>query len=600
MQENHQELICYICKQKNPMKSIKYEFSCNHLYCLNCLFHLMFINNIQDFKNIAICHINCGCKNGYLEMDLKQINEMLKIKSKNEQNNQNLGNEREICTLHNLKQNYFCKNCQMYICQICCSNKEHKSHEIIENSKYALLYKDFLKNMPLKFKSIEEFIVNFEKVANNFKNQIEDDINNTINNINDLINNLVKIRAEYAKNIKEKYEQGSMALNILKLFYWNFYTDFSKSEKCEDIFLLKYLKNINYEFINMELTYNQRMFDQLNIIKNEAEVLKKSTDEIFNLKFEYQKVTREYRAGYKIFGHKDQITSLLLLKDKRLLSGSLDYSIRFWEEKQINQYINCEKIEQFVKPITCLYQISDGRILSSALKDNCTIRIWNKHSKEYECEITLSEHKGAITTITQLKDGRLISGSKDKKIIIWNINGKSFNMMQQLTDHKGGIYTIEKLKNGKIASGGEDKIIIIWNESNNKFFLKEQILDYHTSKIRCIIQLYDGRLVSAGEDNLLIFWKEKDNKYNFDLKIDNVHKKAITCLIQLKNGNLVTASKDKNIIIWEKNNDSFIQKQILEEHVRSVNCIVELNNGNIASAGADNIIILWKSGVMME
>ena len=97
-----------------------------------------------------------------------------------------------------------------------------------------------------------------------------------------------------------------------------------------------------------------------------------------------------------------------------------------------------------------------------------------------------------------------------------------------------------------------------------------------------------------------MFWKEKENKQNFDFKIDNVHKKAITCLIQLKNGNLVTASKDKNIIIWEKNNDYFIQKQILEEHVRSVNCIVELNNGNIASAGADNIIILWKSGVMME
>ena len=127
----------------------------------------MFINNIQDFKNIAICNINCGCKNGYLEMDLKQINEMLKIKSKNEQNNENSGNEREICTLHNLKQNYFCKNCQMYICQICCSNKEHKSHEIIENSKYALLYKDFIKHMPLRFKSIEEFIINFEKVANN-------------------------------------------------------------------------------------------------------------------------------------------------------------------------------------------------------------------------------------------------------------------------------------------------------------------------------------------------------------------------------------------------------------------------------------------------
>jgi WD40 repeat protein len=384
-----------------------------------------------------------------------------------------------------------------------CKGDKHKSHKTIENSKYALLYKDFIKHMPLRFKSIEEFIVNFEKVANNFKNQIQDDINNTINNINDLINNLVKIRAQYAKNIKEKYEQGSMALNILKLFYWNFYIDYSNMTKCEDIFLLKYLININYEFINMELTYNKKMFDQLNIIKNQADILKKSTDELFYLKFEYQKLPREYSISSKLFGHKDQITSLLVLKDEKLLSGSLDFSIRIWEEKQINLFINTEKIEEFVKPITCLCQISDGRILSSAIKDNNTIRIWNKNSKEYECETTLTKHQGVVTCIIQLNDGRLVSGSKDKRIIIYikKIFTKSF----EINEHTEEISSLLQLKTEFLASSSFDKYIKIFKLNENNYEIIQSI-KAHDNFIHKIIELSNGNLISCSLDkNIKIF-----------------------------------------------------------------------------------------------
>ena len=71
MQGEEIPIYCYTCKQTKLIKSFKYDFNCNHSYCLNCLFHLMFINNIQDFKNIEICHINCLCKNSFLEMNLK-------------------------------------------------------------------------------------------------------------------------------------------------------------------------------------------------------------------------------------------------------------------------------------------------------------------------------------------------------------------------------------------------------------------------------------------------------------------------------------------------------------------------------------------------
>ena len=89
----------------------------------------MFINNIQDFKNIAICHINCGCKNGYLEMDLKQIKKEtvkkliqdfegveydesndnnISSKSNNKNSNQNTSNNDEIS--NNNDSNYDEKN----------------------------------------------------------------------------------------------------------------------------------------------------------------------------------------------------------------------------------------------------------------------------------------------------------------------------------------------------------------------------------------------------------------------------------------------------------------------------------------------------------
>ena len=71
----------------------------------------------------------------------------------------------------------------------------------------------------------------------------------------------------------------------------------------------------------------------------------------------------------------------------------------------------------------------------------------------------IKEHEDAVNHIIQLKDGRVVSCSADKKIIIWDLDFKSLYVFNEHTD---SINKLTPLKEGGFASAGTDKLINIW------------------------------------------------------------------------------------------------------------------------------------------
>ena len=72
-------------------------------------------------------------------------------------------------------------------------------------------------------------------------------------------------------------------------------------------------------------------------------------------------------------GHSDAIKSLCFLKDKRIISGS----------------------------------------------DDCTIKIWLLSRNGYICNHTFNEHNSTISGLIGINDDLFISGSYDKSIKVW-------------------------------------------------------------------------------------------------------------------------------------------------------------------------------------
>ena len=82
----------------------------------------------------------------------------------------------------------------------------------------------------------------------------------------------------------------------------------------------------------------------------------------------------------------------------------------------------------------------------------------NKSDKEH---LTLNGHSHVVRCITELKDGRIASGSNDKTIKIWDLN-KSDKEHLTLNGHSNAVTCITPLKDGRIASVSDDSTIKIW------------------------------------------------------------------------------------------------------------------------------------------
>jgi WD40 repeat protein len=138
----------------------------------------------------------------------------------------------------------------------------------------------------------------------------------------------------------------------------------------------------------------------------------------------------------------------------------------------------------------------------------------------------LSKHVGRVKSMMQMKNGYLITGGsemaskKDNSIMVWKPNDlDGFFHVQTLNGHKSDINGLIELKDGRILSSSKDRTLRIWksfvkqdkNKENEIQFQIDEILNEYKHGIYLILQIKDGRIFSSTSEGALVVWK--DNKY---------------------------------------------------------------------------------------
>ena len=368
-----------------------------------------------------------------------------------------------------------------------------------------------------------------------------------------------------------------------------------------DIFTLKYLKDVDSEFGNIVFTHDNKETSLENIlinIKSSIDRINIKQDKYSNFNFKFNPISRKFNAIQKLLGHRQMINSIIELHDGRLLTGSSDYKMKFWEE-QDGRFVETLTISELTGDILCLYELKDYRIIST-VKNSGAMKIWTKkkNTESYELTITLSEHKSSVTSIIQLTDDRLLTGSKDKTIILWDITENSFKCTQIISEHKDGVYSLCQLTGVRFASGSEDKTIRIWEEENGSF-RNVVVLKDHKSRVRALTMTNTGYLISGG-DKIIIVYKIKDSKFMKVSSFDKAHANSITKIIKLSDGKIATSGRDNLIKIWNEKNGELTLSETLKGHTHSVYDIIEIKDGRLASVSGDNLVIIWKSGKIID
>ena len=68
--------------------------------------------------------------------------------------------------------------------------------------------------------------------------------------------------------------------------------------------------------------------------------------------------------------------------------------------------------------IRTLIGLNDGRIISGSIDE--TIKIWVKNKEKYECVDTLLINKAGVSKLVKINDENFVSCSWDKSIKIWS------------------------------------------------------------------------------------------------------------------------------------------------------------------------------------
>ena len=110
-------------------------------------------------------------------------------------------------------------------------------------------------------------------------------------------------------------------------------------------------------------------------------------------------------------GHNNSVTSLALLSNGKLASGSEDNKIKIWNletYKEIGTIITDSLIYSLVA-------LSNGWVAGGS--EDGTIKIWNSETRQLIK--TLRGHSDEVYSLVVLSNGWLASGSHDGSINIW-------------------------------------------------------------------------------------------------------------------------------------------------------------------------------------
>ena len=626
--------VCYFC---NRQSSKMFKFTpCSHKICISCIFELIFTKYITSFQGQKSIKIYCKCEIGFSEYKLSEILSILKEKKNLELNSPDESGTETVestkegceCTVDHYDENvkyfsdYFCLDCLKWICPQCKNDiKNIHYYHRVSKSRYILKYiKENISRIFLQTQNSKQFMSKINEMNKNFHILIEKNFNSTIKNIDNLINSAEKLKNEYIETYINQIKENLKTLEIIKIFYLNYFADKESESKkinveTNNIYKLKYISNISYEFDNIKLNYLPTFDKEIEKIHQKIKDIKVSNINLFSSEYNFKKISKDYILDEIIPAHSKFISSLISI-DTKIISGSVDYTMKLWDNET-----GIYKIQQSVKTkqVINLLLLKNRKIFLSSLNSNdiLVFEFSQRAGSHLIQSQSLSHHDKCVTSLAEIEDGKVASGSLDGKIIIWEENEKTKQYsLKQVIEIKNQIVLLISLDEFELAySIGETGIISVLkadeDTKGDKIYSKnfEPFCDLENQKgkVTCMCKLNNGYFISGGGDTKskvdhnMYLWAPGPKKYNLIQTIFNAHRADVNSIILLRDGKIASSSRDRTVKIWEISkpiNDNKIEimiNQELNHYGHGLFKLVQLRDDRLVVSSTDNNLVFWRN-----
>ena len=505
---------------------------------------------------------------------------------------------------------YICPTCKKILCNEC--KKIHgmnfNLHQINDNVTFdstCLIHHQKLNGFCLKceINLCELCLSNHQNhhislfkdifITNEKLNQLEKDFLTSKQNIENIIQMKDTLFKIIPKNViilmSEKIESTTNAFksknedisSIIKNIFF-IYKNYKKNPNYQIITNLHINSNFNLDKINSESLTKKSYIEAINIYLKTLYFNSIIKNPIFtNQKTSYKEISK-MKISKLLTEHNSGICYLLILQDKRLASASYDGYIIIYE------------------------------------------------SKNYKPQIKIPAHLDWIISLNQLKNGYIVSCSRDASFKIWEIGLTTYKLITTVIGHTSCTDVLIELSNGDYASCSFDKSIKIWRANENMEFNCIKTITYNDA-LKKLIEIQNC-LVNNVFDHSIHFWSIGDYKevgvirnidcwstngmviispikfivggYKFLHIINAVtkqlesqifaHDDIIWSVCLLKDGTLLSGGNDKCIRQWDLINLKCLSEK-KNAHKNGIISIVELPDGRIATGSLEQKEIkIWK------
>jgi len=162
----------------------------------------------------------------------------------------------------------------------------------------------------------------------------------------------------------------------------------------------------------------------------------------------------------RLEGHVQRITALAPLGGRRLVSASMDCTLRVWDAGTTAPLHTVPIDGTFAWGVTAL---DDGTLVTA--NDNGTVKLHAPPTGA--CAVTLTGHTGRVFVVVQAGDGRVATGSDDRSVRLWDL--RSNTCTGTLSGHSGSVLSLASFHSSgapgdpRIVSGSSDKTARLWD-----------------------------------------------------------------------------------------------------------------------------------------
>jgi WD40 repeat protein len=277
-------------------------------------------------------------------------------------------------------------------------------------------------------------------------------------------------------------------------------------------------------------------------------------------------------------GHSAAVNAIAVSANGQMLASTGDdATIRFWNQSNGQQ---SALLGAHAGAATSLAFDASNRLLSASVDGS--VKLWQPPTTAGQ----LLAHPSHVSSAVLSPDGsRLLTGCGDKQVRLWNLtNGQ---IERPFVGHTLGVLCVAMNPAGtQVAAGGADKTLIVWDTANTKAVRKFAL----AAAVNSVAFAPDGKSLAAGlADNSIHLFDVAMGK---EFKALTGHTGAVNSLVFAGKGDLlISASADKTVQVWNVADGKVKTKLERDGAIQAL--ALSKDGTRIAAGGADKTATVW-------